>query len=153
MAEKRYTLPLREDRRDEGSDDMTTKEGRSSFVWNTWIAIAPWGYGAYIQVGRGAVVIESSKDGPKFPKYLLLDDIGPERPKELRAMIESYDPDTDIVVLFDLEFSETGQFIAYGTFGVESDEQTPRALWKEAKRADTHRERPGVIHRSGESEP
>jgi len=108
--------------------DMKSKRDRSRFVWDTWVAIAPWGYGAYLQAGRGAVVIGDDFDGPTAPRFFLLADIeaavaaGKTSP-ELRDYVKAYDPDREVVVAFDL----TGFAFTYGRYQV--DDQSPKDLW------------------------
>ena len=117
------------------SYDMKLKRDRSRFVVDSWAAIAPWGYGAYLQAGRGAVVIGDDFDGPAMPRFFLLADIEAavadgKTPTDLLDYVKSYDPDREVVVAFDL----TGFAFAYGRYQV--DPQSPKDLWLTQSKGD-----------------
>lgn len=108
--------------------NVTRKRDRARFVFDTWEDTAAWGYGAYFQRGRGAVVISDLGDGPSQPRYFLQADIEAAVTKgtsrtALLAMVREYNPDLEIVVCFDIP----GYAFAYGRYQV--DTQPPKDLW------------------------
>lgn len=115
--------------------DMKQKRDRTRFVSNNWAVIAPWGYGAYLQLGRGAVVIGDDFDGPAMPRLFKLADIeaavaAGKAPPDLLDHVKRYDPDREVVVAFDL----TGFAFAYGRYQV--GDLSPKDLWLDQTKGD-----------------
>lgn len=83
--------------------DMKTLEGRRAFVFDGWRELAGHAYGAYMQNGRGALVIAGDLGGPDMqrPKWLT-PDTAAQLNEELAAAIAEYDPENEIVVMFEL---------------------------------------------------
>lgn len=94
--------------------DVNTKEGRRDLVFSVWPALAAWAYRLYLAKGRGAVVIPAAPEGPGEPKWLTQ---APADAHDLANLIASYDPEDEIVVIF--EFYDGTQRIAFGHYGVD----------------------------------
>ena len=83
--------------------DMKTPEGRKQFVIDNWELLACIAYGGYLRFGRGAVVISGKLNGSddRLPQYMPLDG-GEFGYPEQERYVREYDPEQEIVVIFDL---------------------------------------------------
>lgn len=115
--------------RRQGVIDVRTIEGRRAIVFGLWDYLALMAYQAYKQHGRGALILAGDRNGADKPPYpYLVPDDNPDMDHDLAEMIDQYDPDREIVVVFALRgFANAG-----GCYQVEDDQQTPAAIYRRA---------------------
>ena len=105
--------------------DMKTVEGRRAFVFDSWGNFAGFAYAAYLNYGRGSVVLERPQRGTKYlPHYLSLRD-GGITDSDVSRCLQEYDPQTEIVVLFKLPDGE----YAYDRYSTDNPKEAPREVF------------------------
>ena len=103
-------------KKDADGYDMKILEGRRQFVFDSWRVLAAYAYSGYLQQGRGAVVVGGDIQAPdsELPKWVTPGVAG-QLNKELADMIAQYDPEDEIVVVFELR----GFAVTFGRYGVD----------------------------------
>lgn len=86
------------------------KSERTRFVQNNWLEIGPYAYAAYMQAGRGAVVVSADNlrdDAAPAFRYFLQAEIekgvtNQGIPAEWAQYVREYAPEREAVVCFDI---------------------------------------------------
>lgn len=86
---------------------LTQLADRNRFAEAVFETLSGWAYGAYLQHGRGAVVLHGEKhngpDGPETTGYMPLAALeASDAPEEYKAYVREYDPSIEIVVIWSI---------------------------------------------------
>jgi hypothetical protein len=106
--------------------DVKTVERRRAFVFDSWRNFAGFAYAAYLNYGRGVVVLErSQRDAKYLPYYLSLRD-GGITDSDVRRCLQEYDPQTEIVVLLKLPDGEC----VFDRYSTDDPREAPREVFE-----------------------